>query len=60
MTFTATSDGHTTTATARIPPAFIGAPVRFQAGAYQQADSTTGGSGPNDGARITFHALTVD
>ena len=59
MTFAATSDGHTATATARIPPTFIGAPVRFQAGDYQQADSTTGGSGPDDGARVTFHALTV-
>ena len=59
MTFTATSDGHTATATARIPPTFIGASVRFQAGAYQQADSTTGGSGPDDGARVTFHALAV-
>jgi Alginate lyase len=59
MTFTATSDGHTATATAQIPPAFHAAPVRFQAGDYQQADSTVGGSGPNDGARVTFHALTV-
>lgn len=59
MTFTATSSGHTATATTPIPPPFVGAPVRFQAGAYQQADSTTGGSGPNDGARVTFHALTV-
>jgi hypothetical protein len=59
LTFTATSDGHTATATAPIPVAFAGASVRFQAGAYQQADSTTGGSGPNDGARVTFHALTV-
>ncbi len=59
LTFTATSAGHTATATARIPPTFIGATVRFQAGAYQQADSTTGGSGPDDGARVTFHALTA-
>ena len=32
LTFTATSAGHTATATARIPPTFIGATVRFQAG----------------------------
>ena len=59
MTFTATSRGLTATATAPIPPEFLGATVRFQAGAYQQADSTFGGSGPDDGARVTFHALTV-
>jgi hypothetical protein len=59
MTFTATSAGQTATATARVPPTFLGATVRFQAGAYQQADSTTGGSAPDDGARVTFHALTA-
>lgn len=59
LTFTATSDGRTATASARVPSAFLGAPVRFQAGAYQQADSAHGGSGPDDGARVTFHALTI-
>ena len=59
MTFTATSNGLTATATAPIPAEFRSATVRFQAGAYQQSDSTSGGSGPDDGARVTFHALTV-
>lgn len=59
MTFTATSGGHTAAATAPVPAAFLGTSVRFQAGDYQQVDSTTGGSGPDDGARVTFHALTA-
>ncbi len=41
-----------------VPAAFAGAPVRFQAGDYQQADSAGGGAG-GDGARLTFHALSV-
>ena len=41
-----------------MPAAFAGAPVRFQAGDYQQADSAGGGAG-GDGARLTFHALSV-
>lgn len=60
LSFTATADGRTATANAPLPAAFHGAPVRFQAGAYQQADSTTGGAAPDDGARVTFHALTTD
>ena len=39
LTFTAASGGQTATANAPVPPAFSGAAVRFQAGAYHQADS---------------------
>jgi hypothetical protein len=59
LAFTATADGRTATASPPVPAAFRGAPVRFQAGAYQQADSTTGSAAPDDGARVTFHTLTV-
>jgi Alginate lyase len=59
LTFTATSGGRTATANAPVPPAFSGESVRFQAGAYQQADSTNGGASPDDGARLTFQELTV-
>lgn len=59
LDFTATAGGRTATGTAAVPPTFIGAPVRFQAGAYQQADSTGASGGPDDGARVTFHGLTV-
>jgi hypothetical protein len=59
LTFTATRDGRTATADASIPGAFNGAPVRFQAGDYQQADSTVGGAAPDDGARVTFHELAI-
>ncbi len=58
LTFTATANGHTATGTAPVPAAFAGAPVRFQAGDYQQADSAHGGAA-DDGARVTFHALGV-
>jgi alginate lyase len=58
LTFTATAEGHTAAGTAPVPAAFAGAPVRFQAGDYQQADSAGGGAG-DDGARLTFHALSV-
>ena len=58
LTFTATADDRAASRTASVPAAFSGAPVRFQAGDYQQADSTTGGAS-DDGARVTFHALTV-
>ena len=37
LTFALDADGHTTTATAPVPEAFSGADVRFQVGAYQQA-----------------------
>lgn len=59
LTVTATAGTRTATGTAQVPAAFVGASVRFQAGAYQQAPSATGGSGPDDGARVTFSAITV-
>jgi Alginate lyase len=60
LTFTATTDGQTATANAPIPTAFNKAPVRFQAGDYQQADTNSGGASPGDGARVTFHELTTN
>ena len=59
MTFTAGVDGDTPQATAPIPAAFRGATVRFQAGAYQQADSAGTTAAPDDGARVTFSSLTA-
>ena len=59
MTFTANYDGDAPQATAPVPPAFSGAAVRFQAGAYQQDVSPGTAAGPDDGARVTFSALTV-
>jgi hypothetical protein len=59
LTVTAGHAGRTRTATAPVPAAFAGASVRFQAGAYQQAPSATAAAGPDDGARVTFSALTV-
>jgi hypothetical protein len=59
LAFTATGNGHTATATAPIPAPFSGAAVRFQTGAYQQADSK-GAAAPDDGARVIFHGLSVD
>ena len=41
--------------TAPIPSAFRNATVRFQAGAYQQGEKS---SGAEDGARVTFYSLT--
>jgi hypothetical protein len=58
LAFTASSGGRTASATAPVPPAWAGATVRFQAGAYQQADSATG-STDDDGARVTFFALNT-
>ena len=58
LTFGATQDGHTATASTPGPAAFAGRRVRFQAGAYQQADST-GSAAPDDGARMTIRRLTV-
>ena len=58
LTFGATQNGHTATASTPVPAAFAGRPVRFQAGAYQQADST-GSPAPDDGARMTIRGLTV-
>jgi hypothetical protein len=58
----------TGTATAAIPAAFTGATVRFQAGAYQQADTAAADAGTpapaaapsapdGDGARVVFSQL---
>jgi Alginate lyase len=58
MTFTANYAGDTPQASGPMPPEFAGATVRFQAGAYQQSIST-GTAAPDDGARVTFSALTV-
>jgi hypothetical protein len=58
LAVTAGHAGRTRTATAPVPAAFAGASVRFQAGAYQQAPSAAA-AGPDDGARVTFSALTV-
>jgi hypothetical protein len=43
--------------TVPIPAPFVGATVRFQAGAYQQGDAYLGGCGVRDGALVTFAAL---
>lgn len=59
MTFTANVDGDSPQATAPVPPAFSGATVRFQAGAYQQADSQGSTAAPDDGAKVTFSSLTA-
>lgn len=58
LTFSATHDGRTATADAPVPAFFAGRQVRFQTGAYQQADSA-GPAAADDGARVTFHGLTV-
>jgi hypothetical protein len=58
---TAAYGSTTRTATAAIPAPFRGATVRFQAGDYQQAEYTGGGSPhpstDGDGGRVTFYAL---
>ena len=64
-TISDTGDGNVTVAasygsqhpkiTAPIPTAFRNATVRFQAGAYQQGEKS---SGAEDGARIIFYSLT--
>jgi hypothetical protein len=59
LTFTANFQGDAPEVTAPLPAAFAGAPVRFQAGAYQQAISPGTTAGPDEGARVTFSALTV-
>jgi len=60
LTFTATYGGHTGTASVRVPDEFRNANVRFQAGAYQQADSKGPTRAAADGARVTFHSLGID
>ena len=57
LTLTATYAGNTASGNAAVPPAFAGATVRFQAGAYQQAPSAGSTSGPDDGARVSFSAI---
>ncbi|WP_445183369.1 polysaccharide lyase family 7 protein [Pseudonocardia sp. Cha107L01] len=54
MTFSATYNGQTRQSTAPVPTKFLGKTVRFQAGDYQQANSS---SGPQDGGRVVFHRL---
>jgi len=54
VVFSATYGANTRQVTIAIPEPFRGATVRFQAGAYQQGESS---SGTSDGARITFHSL---
>ncbi len=58
LTFTATEGERHASTDAPLPAAFSGATVRFQAGAYQQSE--TAGTTADDGARITFHALSTD
>ncbi len=60
LTFTAAHDGRTARADGPVPAAFAGAQVRFQAGAYQQADSTQQAAAPDDGARVVFYALATE
>jgi hypothetical protein len=54
MLFSAASNGSTRQAKAPVPAAFYGAPVRFQAGDYQQANAS---GGVEDGGRVIFHGL---
>jgi hypothetical protein len=42
-----------------IPDVFRGQTVRFQAGDYQQADSSGGSGAGSDGGRVTFTALNA-
>ena len=58
LSFTANYAGDTPQASGPVPAEFAGATVRFQAGAYQQSIST-GTAAPDDGARVTFSALTA-
>jgi hypothetical protein len=59
VTVTAGYGGRTVSANAAVPAAFAGQTVRFQAGAYQQAPSAGGTAAADDGARVTFSAITV-
>jgi hypothetical protein len=58
LTFALDADGHTSTVAAPVPVAFLGASVRFQVGAYQQAEASDGGPA-DDGARVTFTEITT-
>jgi hypothetical protein len=59
LTFGLDANGQTKQETAPVPPAFSGATVRFQVGAYQQAESEQSTS-DGDGARVTFTKITTD
>ena len=59
LTFGLDANGQTKQETAPVPPVFSGATVRFQVGAYQQADSEQSTS-DGDGARVTFTKITTD
>jgi len=54
LVFSASYGASNRSITTAIPQPFRGATVRFQAGAYQQGESS---SGATDGARITFYTL---
>jgi Alginate lyase len=59
LTFTADyADQHAST-DAPLPDSFRDATVRFQAGAYQLADTKAGPAADTDGAKVTFYALTA-
>jgi hypothetical protein len=57
LAFSATCDGSTHQVVAPIPAPFEGQTVRFQAGAYQQADEP---AGDQDGGRVIFHRLAEE
>ena len=59
LTFALDANGQTKSETAPVPPAFSGATVRFQVGAYQQAESEKSATA-DDGARVTFTKITTD
>ncbi len=59
LTFTADFGAQHAAVNAPLPDAFRNATVRFQAGAYQQDSSAGGSSSPDDGARVTFYALSI-
>lgn len=59
MTFSASYGGDSPQVSGPVPPAFAGQTVRFQAGAYQQSISL-GTAAADDGARVTFSALTAN
>jgi Alginate lyase len=59
LTFGLDANGQTKQETAPVPPAFRGATVRFQVGAYQQAETAQSTAG-DDGARVTFTKITTD
>jgi hypothetical protein len=58
LTFAANHGSQHATVDTALPPAFAGATVRFQFGAYQQ-DSSDSDPGPADGARVTFSTATT-